>query len=169
MLETNMREKQENRIVIYVKDGKEVETIRAATLEYYFMWTNILREGSNGFNLIRMLDYYEMDMLFQKCLHRLIDDISVKNYFKTTNVFNELMNMKLRNDIMHWLSNTIKKQNDFLLLFHSVLFVVFVVTKSSVEFVDSYCSCLAETNCCIICQTKILFVLFKLVFEHSKQ
>ncbi len=36
-----MREKQENMIVIYVKDGNDVETIRAVTLEYYFVWTNI--------------------------------------------------------------------------------------------------------------------------------
>eukprot|EP01084_Bolivina_argentea_P026567 49405_1 len=74
MLETNMKEKQEKKIIIYAKDKKDVEDL------IYFMCTNILREGSNALNLVHMSHYYEMDRLFTECLNKLVEDISVKNY-----------------------------------------------------------------------------------------
>eukprot|EP01084_Bolivina_argentea_P086064 155567_1 len=83
MLNINMKEKRENKIVVYAKDKHDVGHL------VHFMYTNALRVDANVFNLIHMAHYYEMDRLFWECTKRLVNNISVENYVETINIFNK--------------------------------------------------------------------------------
>eukprot|EP01083_Nonionella_stella_P164871 547078_1 len=57
MLDTNMREQQENRIEIEAKCTDDVKAMA------YFMCTNVLKSDCNAFDIIALAHYYEMDTI----------------------------------------------------------------------------------------------------------
>eukprot|EP01083_Nonionella_stella_P294189 1000309_1 len=83
MLDTNRLEKQEKRIGIEVRS---VDDIKAFT---YFMSTNMLKSDCNPWNILELAHYYEMNRLFQQCVDRIINNITIQNFPQTINVFDK--------------------------------------------------------------------------------
>merc|ERR1712154_659959 len=72
VLASNMKEQQENTIVVRTQKIEDVKDM------VYFMSTNMLRARANPLRVIHLARLYEMDRLFWKCVERIIQNISVE-------------------------------------------------------------------------------------------
>eukprot|EP01084_Bolivina_argentea_P134998 237959_1 len=126
MLQTNMKEKQENKIVVNAKNISDVEDL------VHFMCTNKLSLYANALNLVHMAHYYEMDRLFWQCAKRLVDNISMKNYVETVKIFDKYEIQNGYQTVIDFGKKNLKelqKRDDFLQLSHLFRCIVLNVGK----------------------------------------
>merc|ERR1712130_205957 len=112
----NMVESQQKRIVVHAKSVKDVNDL------LYFMSTDVLKQDCNVFGVIELAHFYQMDRLIWKCVNRLVQDVTVKNFGSTINVFNKHEISEGYETLVKFGKENVdelKKENNFLQLSHS--------------------------------------------------
>lgn len=83
MLFSGMSEQRQKRIIVHAKSVKDVRDM------LYFMSTNELKADCNIFNVIQLASFYQMRVLRLKCIYKLIQNVTVKNFVKTISLFDK--------------------------------------------------------------------------------
>ena len=81
MLKCEMAEKRTMQITVCAESLKDVDDM------LYCMCTGTLREDANAMRVLKLAHYYEAGRLLDKCMERLIDQLSVDTFVETVNLY----------------------------------------------------------------------------------
>lgn len=82
MLSADMRESQENKIVINAKSVEDVDEL------VYFMCTDQLSPDANPLNLISLAHMYQMKRLFWICAEKISKTVTIESFVETVDTLN---------------------------------------------------------------------------------
>merc|ERR1712228_11685 len=109
-------ESDQRTIIVHAKSVKDVEDL------LFFMSTNELKPDCNVFNVIQLDHFYQMKQLELQCVNKLIQNISVKNFVATINLFDRYEIVEEYQALIDFAKKNLdelKKEPNFLQLSHT--------------------------------------------------